>query len=879
MRTLHTWILACASILFITLAYVAAAAPAAGTVIGNQATATYLDSTGTQRTAASNLVQTTVSQVKSFTLTANGAKTGTPGQTVYFPHTITNTGNGTDTYALGTLVAGGTVTQTGLTYYVDANGDGVPDNFTAITSSPQLAAGDQFNFVVAAAIPAGASAGTTGTVTVPVTDTGSNSASNTDTTTVQSSVLNVTKALSANSGASPSAAPITVTLSYSNAGTAAATTLIITDVLPSGMTYVAASGRWSGSGSTVLTDAAVGDPAGINYDAATTPGTVVATVSNVAAGTSGTVTFQVNINSGLTPTTPSNQAATTNTATFKTDQQTTATSTNSAVYRVLQSVTVGASGQTIAAAAQGATLSFSNVITNNGSGTDSFDITYPAAGASGNNFPAGTTFALYQSDGTTTLLDSNGNGTPDTGPVTPGATFTVILKATLPTNATGGPYSVTKTATSKFDPTKTATATDTLTAITNNTVDMTAGTARSDSNPAGTAAAGNAATTGFGAGTATAITTNTVTATPTATVTSAFKVYVNNTSGASDSYDLSTTSTIPAGFAVAFYNDGGAATCATLGAVLTNTGPVAAGANKLVCAVVTVPTINSGNATPGTTNFTFKAQSPVTPASSDTIVDALTVNTAHNIALSPNGSLQTFPGNTVTYVHTLKNSGNSSENVTFAVGFLADSQSAAGWTSQAYEDSNGNGVFDAGTDALITTSTTLAVAANASHTIFVRVFAPGNATSTSAADVTTLTATYNGGTQSIAVTDTTAVTNGLLLSKAQTAGTCAAGMSAGPFSTASIAAGANTVPGKCVAYQITATNTTTGAITNVVISDIVPSNTTLAATSCFAPAATGGASIGGTATTEGSTGTVTATLASLASAGSFNLTFCARINP
>jgi uncharacterized repeat protein (TIGR01451 family) len=867
------------ALLLIGLAPAAEGTPAAGTVIGNQATATYLDSTGTQRTASSNLVQTTVSQVKSFTLTASGSKTGTPGQTVYFPHTITNTGNGADTYALGTLVAGGTVTQTGLTYYVDANGDGVPDNSTPITTSPQLAAGDQFNFVVAATIPGSATAGTTGTVTVPVSDTGSNNASNTDTTTVQNSVLNVTKALSANSGASPSAAPLTVTLSYSNAGTAAATNLIITDVLPSGMTYVAGSGRWSGSGSTALTDAAGGDPAGINYDELTTPGTVVATISNVAAGTSGTVTFQVNISSGLTPTTPSNQAATTNTATFRTDQQTTATSTNSAVYRVLQAATVGATGQTIASAAQGATISFSNVITNNGSGTDSFDITYPTVGASGNNFPAGTTFALYQSDGITTLLDSNGNGTPDTGPVAPGGTFTVILKVTLPANATGGPYAVTKTATSKFDPTKSATATDTLTAITNNTVDLTAGTARSDSNPAGTATAGNAATTGFGPGTATAVTTNTATATPTATVTSSFKLYVNNTSSASDSYDLSTTSAIPAGFAVAFHNDGGAGTCATVGTALTNTGPIAAGANKLLCAVVTVPTINSGNATPGTTNFTFKAQSPLTPASADTIVVALTLSTAHNIALSPNGSQQTFPGNTVTYIHTLKNSGNSSENVTFATGFLTDSQSAAGWTSQAYVDSNSNGVYDAGIDTLITTSTVLPVAANASQTIFVRVFAPGQASATSAADVTTLTATYNAGGQSVSVTDTTSVTNGLLLTKAQAAGTCAAGMSAGPFSTSSIAAGANTAPGKCVAYQITATNTTTGAITNVVISDIIPANTTLAATSCFAPTATGGATIGGTATTEGSTGTVTATLASLASAGSFNLTFCARINP
>jgi hypothetical protein len=76
------------------------AAPAAGTVIGNQATATYNDAGGAPRTATSNLVTTTVSQVKIFTLTANGARTAAPGQTVYYPHTITNTGNGVDTYAL-----------------------------------------------------------------------------------------------------------------------------------------------------------------------------------------------------------------------------------------------------------------------------------------------------------------------------------------------------------------------------------------------------------------------------------------------------------------------------------------------------------------------------------------------------------------------------------------------------------------------------------------------------------------------------------------------------------------------------------------------------------------------------------------------------------
>jgi trimeric autotransporter adhesin len=851
------------------------AATPAGTVIGNQATATYLDATGTSRNTSSNLVQTTVSQVKSFTLTADGAKTAAPGQTVYYPHTITNTGNGVDSYALNTPTAGGAFTHTGLTYYIDANGDGVPDNFTPITTSGAIAAGAQFKFVVAGVVPPSTATGLTGTIGLSVTDTGANNASNTDTTTVANSVINVTKAMSATGGPSPSAAPLTVTLTYTNSGTAAAANVLLTDVLPTGMTYVAGSGLWSGTGATALTDAAGGDGGAINY--AVTGSTVTATVVSVPAGVTGSVTFRVNIASGLAPTVPANQALTTNTATYSTSTQASA-NTNSVTYTVGATAAVAATGQTVPAAPQGGTVPFSNVITNNGNATDSFDVTFPAVGTAGNNFPAGTTFALFKSDGVTSLLDTNGNGTADTGPVAPGATYTVILKATLPPTATGGPFSVTKTATSKNDPTKSATATDTLTSITNNTMDLTQNTARTDSAPPGTANAGNVATTGFGPGTATVIATNNVTPTASSSVTTPFKLFVNNTSGVADSFGLSVTSTIPAGWTVTFYNDGGAGTCATLGSAVTNSGPVAAGANKLICAVVTVPAINTGNAAPGTTNFTFNAQSVSTPTSSDSIVDAVVVGALHSVTLTPNGAQQTYPGGAVTYNHVLTNSGNGAETVTFATGFLTDSQVAAGWTSVAYVDTNTNGVLDVGTDALITTATSLSLAANTSQNLFVRVFAPGSATATSPADLTTLTATYDSGASSTSATDTTTVTNGLLLSKTQVAGNCGAALIAGPFSAAAIPAGPNTAPGKCVAYQISATNTTVGAITTVVLSDLVPANTTLAVTSCAAPAATGGATVGG-ASTEGATGAVTASLASLPSTGSFQLTFCVKINP
>jgi len=186
-------------------------------------------------------VQTTVTQVKSFTLTANGARTAAPGQTIYYPHTITNTGNGADTYALNAPAStsfGAAGPHQSMAYFVDANGDGVPDNATPIATSGAIPAGGIFRFVVAATVPAAAANASTATVTVSVSDTTPTTATNADTTTVADSVITVTKSLSAASGASPFG-PVTVTLAYANTGSAAATNVQLTDILPATLTYVA----------------------------------------------------------------------------------------------------------------------------------------------------------------------------------------------------------------------------------------------------------------------------------------------------------------------------------------------------------------------------------------------------------------------------------------------------------------------------------------------------------------------------------------------------------------------------------------------------------------------------------------------------------------
>lgn len=861
----------------------AQAAPAAGTVIGNQASATYTDGSGASRTTTSNLVQTTVSQVKSFTLTANGARTAAAGQTVYYPHVITNLGNGVDSYALNALTTGGAFAHTGLAYYADANGDGVPDNAVALTSSGPLAAGAQFRFVVAAVVPAGAALAASGTIVVSVTDTAATNATNTDTTTVSNSAVTVTKSMSVTSGPSPSAAAITVNLAYTNSGTNAATNLAIGDVLPAGMTYVPGSARWSSSGATVLPDSGVGNPAGITFDYnVTSPLKVTAVIATVAAGSSAQLTFQVNIASGLSPTnaalgtvcvTAGCPALTTNVATFATTTQP-VSSTNNVLYTVVQSGSVVLNGSnasnvngtgeplTVASASQGAVVTFTAYAWNLGNGSDSLNIA-----TSGSNFPAGTTFQLFKADGTTPLLDTNGDGTPDTGPMAAGTAFAVVIKANLPTTGAtgnnGGPgFTATVTATSVFSPANSDTAIIKLSAIGANTVDLTADLAL----PAALAA------NGLGSTGATVVSTNLVTPSQGSTSTSIFKVFVNNTGTAVDSYDLSLTTALPAGWSLSFRADGGG-TCSTLGAALTNTGSVAGGANKLVCAVVTVPSIVSG-ATPGNIDLVVKAQSASTAASSDTVGLRVTVQTVHAVTLSPNGMQQTFAASAVTYVHVITNIGNVAETVSFAAGFLTDSQAAAGWTSNAYIDSNGNGVLDVGVDTLIATGSTLNLNPAESKTLFVRVFAPGSVTTASPADVATLVATYSAIT--VSATDTTGITDGLLLLKEQVLTGCAATPVAG-WSSAAIAAGAGTAPGQCISYRITATNTTSASISNVQISDTVPANTVLN-TGCGAPTGSAGVTMGGTAV-NGSTGSLTASAASLAPTASITATFCVRINP
>lgn len=143
-----------------------AAAPPANSVIGNQASVSYLDPNGNAQVASSNLVQTTVQQVGSFTLDAQttgttfvaNTKTGAAGAVVYAPHVLVNTGNGSDSFNIKVTKGAGLFSK--IEIYADTNFDGLPDNATPLCSS--ISGGTGTDGVGGCAIPAQTVAGTNG---------------------------------------------------------------------------------------------------------------------------------------------------------------------------------------------------------------------------------------------------------------------------------------------------------------------------------------------------------------------------------------------------------------------------------------------------------------------------------------------------------------------------------------------------------------------------------------------------------------------------------------------------------------------------------------------------------------------------------------------
>jgi len=151
---------------------------AANAAINNIGYVDYTDDTGTTATAQSAQVTATVQQVYAVSITPDGTNAA-PGQVVVtnntttaqngvLTYTLSNPGNGTDSFALSTYTTAGAATTSGnvtaanVKYYADTNNDGVytPGTDVQITGNVSLAADATLKFFavypIAANTPGGA---------------------------------------------------------------------------------------------------------------------------------------------------------------------------------------------------------------------------------------------------------------------------------------------------------------------------------------------------------------------------------------------------------------------------------------------------------------------------------------------------------------------------------------------------------------------------------------------------------------------------------------------------------------------------------------------------------------------------------------------------
>jgi len=272
-----------------------AAGTPAGTPITNQATVDYTDANGNPLQTLSNIVTTVVSQVSAVTVDPDRSSNATPGDVLYYAHTVTNNGNGNDTIDLTAVSSNawataiffdadgsGTFTP-GDVLATDTDGDTVPD--TGV-----LGADGNYLILVRLTVPAGIASGAADTTTVTGTSNLAPFDSDTaiDTTTINAPDLSVVKSVLP-AGPQPPLTVLTYTIVVTNNGLGNAASVVVTDPAPGFTTYVAGSITLNGGS---LTDANLDDAGDFGFTAGNA---VTVTIGTLAPGASATVTFQVTI--------------------------------------------------------------------------------------------------------------------------------------------------------------------------------------------------------------------------------------------------------------------------------------------------------------------------------------------------------------------------------------------------------------------------------------------------------------------------------------------------------------------------------------------------------------------------------------------------------
>lgn len=792
------------------------AAPLAGTIISNMAIGEYKEEgSSVVQTSRSNLVQTTIIPVYTFTLTANRSVQATAGQRVFFSHELSNTGNSTDRYNLTpTNLNGDNFDYNNMVVYLDANRDGVPDG-NAI-GSYSLAAGESVGLLVGATIPAGSSDAATGDVQLTaISQTTLQSKQNIDRSTVSNqAVILVRKSFSVNTVNQNQI--VTVRLDYENPGIVASGQVSISDTLdPAQLSYVS-DGTENWNGQSVNPATGNNDPTGINYYL--NGNTINAVLSSVPAGGSGFIQFKVKVNQALPGRIPNtvqvsydhdNSAATTD---ISTTSNTAILTINPSYGVEINGISTSASSAaadnlvTASAVSSGSEIMFRNYVWNTGNSEDRFNLSF-----TNDNFPTPHQVEFYRADGVTPLLDSNGDGIPDTGLLQAGEKLEIVVKLRTPTTfavtATSN-YSVSPQAQSLGDRSKTDIVEDrgsiTITDA-SRLVDLT-NSPETSNNGTGNGSIKNAGNpwktlSGNSSGTVTFPLSVKHTGTPTAYALSA------DADGNFNTVDL------PQGVAAIRFYQSTSNSCTTLGSEIQQTRLLADGESQLYCAVVTLKAVV---ATASNTPVYFKVASSTYVSSNngsnpgfDTLMNAINIsslNSTGSVVLMPDLRGQIAPNGTIVYSHNLINNGATALNGNY---YLAVTNDQPGFETTLYYDINNNGQLDS-TDLLINGTYNIngsMIAAGAQLRIFAKVQNTGysgvgvvnttsiimrdgnNNTIDSATDITTISATQ------------------IRLSKLQAKDDNCDGVAEGSYTAATLTIGRNANgSGQCVLYRVTVQN-------------------------------------------------------------------------
>ena len=859
----------------------AAKLPSAGASISNVATASYTDSTGSERTVTSNLVKTLIAQVGGFTLVADREGQTAANSNISFSHILTNTGNGTDTFNLelkNLTPTGAVFNFTEIKVYMDKNSDGTPDGEPIITyssgkyttqSAIQLDANESTGILVVATTPSNATVDQIDKLSLTATSVGYAATApaviNTDTAYIKTgAIIQVEK--SASVSTSNVNGDIIYTLKFYNKGTAATVDPVtIYDTLPknvelktvtyNGVTYnnTAIGGQTDGKyqyGKQSDTEVFLLN-VGVLTAGQTGQLTLTVKVKDTVSGTSTKVVDGDKIintayadTDGKTngpssvPLTPGNVPLTPPTST--TDKTVVPSNPNTVTvvglfngsindsvvdaWKDTDTKPVGADDIANTAANQGEAIVFGGSAAGVG---DKIYIHNSGNTADSYNlsldktvFGSGSIVEFLQSDGKTPLISNN------TGSIEPGATVEIVVRVTLASGqkltipATPGYLESLLTSTSVKNATNTDTIKLHLTAFTESKVDLV--------NKQGTAEYGQ------GIDTKDVPLTIVQPGSP-----KTLDVTIKNTGSTPDNYVI-TLPTIPDGWTVEIFKKVNGA-CTTEKAP--SSGNIAAGTDASFCLTVTAPAGTPATDPTAPIKIPVVIHSPSTGVK-DTIEYPVVVDQVRSLKLTQDRSGQVAVGGSIIYTHTLTNYGNVTEGLdaTTKLEFNLSAASAKGEIVTVYVDTNNDGAIDPVTelwtgtnlDALLkatqgagTTAKADGLSPKESVTVFVKVEAPKTAaigdSYTSTVTVVPNDATKFDKTNSIfAITDlTTVIEEGLVtLVKSQAVSSDCVTVPA-VFGESETKA----KPGECVYYRIVATNQSKSDANNVTIYDAVPTYT------------------------------------------------------